>query len=84
MQLTSRSFWIKAALVTGAIVLPFGSVILLAAAAVKKAQANRRRPASPTNELEEWWKLRALERAAAQTPHRNGHRSAPVPVRVGD
>ena len=83
MRLTSRSFWIKAALVTGAIVLPFGSVILLAAAAVKKAQANRR-PANPANELEEWWKLRALERAAAQAPHRNGHRSAPVPVRVGD
>ena len=80
MRLTSRNFWIKAALVAGAILLPFGSVILLVAA-VKRAQRNRR-AANPTNELEEWWKLRALERASTQSWHRNGDRPVAVPVRV--
>ena len=79
MRLTSRNFWIKAALVAGAILLPFGSVILLIAA-VKKARD--RRAANPTSELEEWWKLRALERASTQSWHRNGDQPVAVPVRV--
>lgn len=79
MRPITRDFWINAALVAGAIVLPFGSVLLLAAAALKKSKtaktANR-----TNNEYDEWWKLRALERSSAHAWHQNGDRRVPVRV----
>ena len=80
MRPTSQKFWINAALVAGALLLPFGSVLLLGAAAVKRARTTRQ----AENVYEEWWKLRALEREAAHAWGRNGDRRAPVPVPVRD
>ena len=71
-------FWINAALVAGAMLLPFGSVILLGAAAVRKVRSKRQ----AESVYEDWWKLRAMERDAKQAYRNgNGDRRAPVPVR---
>jgi hypothetical protein len=67
----------NAALVTGALLLPFGSVILLGAAALKKMRNARRED----NVYEDWWRLRALERDAAHAWARNGDRRVAVRAR---
>ncbi|MBI1736561.1 MAG: hypothetical protein HYR51_15440 [Candidatus Rokubacteria bacterium] len=56
-----KGFWITAALVTAAIVLPFGGVLLIAGIAARKRKALRKGTAEP---YAAWFRLRedAVER----------------------
>ena len=58
MGLGRPQFWLKAALVIAAIVMPFGTVILIVIAAARARRA-RRAEAS----YAEWWRLREETRS---------------------
>jgi hypothetical protein len=61
-----RQFWFKAAMIAAAIVLPFGTVIIIAVAAARARRARR-----SDQVYEEWWRLRDVARAESR-PTRNG------------
>ena len=63
----SAGFWWKAAVITAALLLPFGSVILIAVAA---ARARRARQAGQM--YTEWWRMRDLSRTKASPSIING------------
>jgi hypothetical protein len=54
---SKKGFWITAALVTAAIVLPFGSVLLVAGVAARKRRAMKR-DSPPEQPYAAWYRLR--------------------------
>ena len=79
----NRGFWWKAALVAAAVVLPFGTVILVAVAA---ARARRTRRSEQV--YADWRRLRDHMRATAWSSmvdgNGNGNGAHPVPVLATD
>jgi hypothetical protein len=73
MKLPSRQFWIKAAVVAGALILPFGTLILVVVAAVKRARHPRQA---------EWWKLWATTNESPCASSPGSATPEAVPVRV--
>jgi hypothetical protein len=55
---SKKGFWITAALVTAAIVLPFGSVLLVAGVAARKRKALRQHEQTPDQPYAAWYRLR--------------------------
>lgn len=53
---SKKRFWITAALVTAAIVLPFGSVLLVAGMAARKRNAMKKE--TPEHPYAAWYRLR--------------------------
>ena len=53
---SKKTFWITAALVTAAIVLPFGSVLLVAGIAARKRKATKTE--APEQPYAAWYRLR--------------------------
>ena len=52
---SKKGFWITAALVTAAVVLPFGSVLLIAGVAARKRKALKK--ATPEQPYAAWYRL---------------------------
>jgi hypothetical protein len=72
MAKRTARFWLNGILVAAAIVLPFGTLILIGAAIMRTRTARARKANSA---YEEWWQLRAATRGPLCARHADGVRT---------